>query len=365
VIEALPGRFEVALLTCQRSSELLIEQAQRFRPTAVVVGEACYAEVRDALAGLPIAVSAGEAALIEAVQDPSIDILLTAVVGAAGLKPTLAFLGAPNASGKTLALANKETLVVAGELVMAQAHAAGMRVLPVDSEHSAIYQCLVGEPAESIQRLVLTASGGPFRGYSAEQLAGVSLEQALKHPNWAMGAKITIDSASMMNKGLEVIEARWLFGITPEQIDVIVHPQSIIHSLVEFADGSLKAQLGVPDMRLPIQYALTYPERPANAFPRFDFARYPSLTFESVDRGVFRTLDYAYHALSRGGNLPCALNAANEVAVAQVLAGALPFYRIYDVLEQALSRVEFVAQPSLDDLLHTDQHTRERLLAVV
>lgn len=365
VIEALPGRFEVALLTCQRSSELLIEQARRFRPAAVVVGEACYTEVREALAGLPIVVSSGEAALADAVQDPRIDILLTAVVGAAGLKPTLAFLSTSHASGKTLALANKETLVVAGELVMAQAHAAGVRVLPVDSEHSAIYQCLVGEPAESIHRLVLTASGGPFRGYSAERLAGVSLEQALKHPNWAMGAKITIDSASMMNKGLEVIEARWLFGISPEQIDVIVHPQSIIHSLVEFADGSLKAQLGVPDMRLPIQYALTYPERPANAFPRFDFARYPSLTFESVDRAVFRTLDYAYHSLSRGGNLPCALNAANEVAVAQVLAGALPFYRIYDVLEQALASVEFVAQPSLDDLLHTDQHTRERLLAVV
>ena len=357
VVAALPGRFRVELLTCQRSAELIIAQARQFRPRAVVVAEAeCYRAVRAALADLPIAVHQGDDALAEAVAHPAIDVVLTALVGAAGLAPTLAAIDA----GKAIALANKETLVVAGELVMARARRRGVPILPVDSEHSALFQCLVGEPPEAVHRLILTASGGPFRGYSAQRLAGVTLEQALKHPNWAMGAKITIDSASMMNKGLEVIEARWLFDVPAERIDVVVHPQSILHSLVEFADGSLKAQLGLPDMRLPIQYALTYPERPANGFPRFDFARYPSLTFEAPDRSVFRTLDYAYHALSRGGNLPCVLNAANEVAVAQVLSGALPFHRLFDVLERALAQAEFIAQPSLDDLMHTDRLTRQR-----
>ncbi len=362
VVEALPGRFSVELLTCQRSADTIIAQARRHLPRAVVVADAaCYRQVSAALADLPIAVSQGDDALAEAVGHPAIGIALTALVGAAGLAPTLAAIDA----GKDIALANKETLVVAGALVNARARQRDVRLLPVDSEHSALYQCLVGEPADSIHRLVLTASGGPFRGFTAERLAAVTLEQALKHPNWAMGAKITIDSASMMNKGLEVIEAHWLFGVPAERIDVVVHPQSIIHSLVEFTDGSLKAQLGLPDMRLPIQYALTYPERPANGFPRFDFAHYPSLTFEQPDRSVFRTLDYAYHALARGGNLPCVLNAANEVAVAQVLSGALPFYRIFDVLERALAEAEFIAEPSLDDLLHTDRLTRQRHTAVV
>jgi len=357
VVDALPERFVVDLLTCQRSAETIITQARRYRPRTVVVGEElCYTQVRAALADLPITVQYGPDALAEAVAHPDIDVVLTALVGAAGLGPTLAAIDA----GKTIALANKETLVVAGELVMARAHQRGATILPVDSEHSALYQCLVGEPAESIHRLILTASGGPFRGYSADRLAAVTLEQALRHPNWSMGAKITIDSASMMNKGLEVIEARWLYDVPTERIDVVVHPQSIIHSLVEFTDGSLKAQLGLPDMRLPIQYALTYPERPANGFPRFDFARYPTLTFEPADRSVFRTLDFAYHALERGGNLPCVLNAANEVAVAQVLAGALPFHRLFDVLEHALSHAEYIAQPSLEDLMHTDRLTRQR-----
>lgn len=356
VVRAQPGRFQVTALSAQSNAELLIAQAREFRPAAVVIGdEAKYPQVREALANQPeTKVLAGANALTEVAARPDADVVLTAMVGYAGLLPTVAAIRA----GKDIALANKETLVVAGQLITGLVQEHGVQLLPVDSEHSAIFQCLVGEEQNPIEKIILTASGGPFRGRTREQLAQVTKAQALKHPNWDMGAKITIDSASLMNKGLEVIEAKWLFNLRDEQIDVVVHPQSIIHSLVQFEDGSLKAQLGLPDMKLPIQYALGYPQRLPNQFPRFSFLDYPQLTFEQPDTTAFRNLALAFEALKRGGNAACILNAANEIAVAAFLRDEIGFLEMSDVVESSLARVSYLATPSLDDYVLTDQETR-------
>jgi 1-deoxy-D-xylulose-5-phosphate reductoisomerase len=356
VVRAQPGRFTVAVLSAQSNAELLVTQAREFRPAAVVIGdESKYQQVRAALAAQPeTEVLAGAAALTEVAARPDTDVVLTAMVGYAGLQPTVAAIRA----GKDIALANKETLVVAGQLITGLVQQHGVRLLPVDSEHSAIFQCLVGEEQNPIEKIILTASGGPFRGRSRAQLATVTKAQALKHPNWDMGAKITIDSASLMNKGLEVIEAKWLFGLRNEQIEVVVHPQSIIHSLVQFEDGSLKAQLGLPDMKLPIQYALGYPQRLPNDFPRFSFLDYPQLTFEQADQEAFRNLALAFGAMERGGNAPCVLNAANEVAVAAFLRDEMGFLEMSDVVAECLSRVSYLANPSLDDYVLTDKEAR-------
>ena len=356
VVRQQPGRFRVAVLSAQRQWELLARQAREFRPAAVVIGdESLYQLLKAALADQPeTEVLAGPAALADVVTRPEIDIVLTALVGYAGLLPTVAAIRA----GKNIALANKETLVVAGELITDLVRQHRVRLLPVDSEHSAIFQCLVGEEANPIEKIILTASGGPFRGRTAQQMESVTKAQALKHPNLDMGAKITIDSASLMNKGLEVIEAKWLFGLTNEQIDVVVHPQSIVHSLVQFADGSLKAQLGLPDMKLPIQYALGYPRRLANTFPRFSFLDYPTLTFEAPDRAAFPNLELAFGAMRRGGNAPCVLNAANEVAVAAFLREQVGFRQMSDLVAECLARVSYLAEPLLADLVATDAETR-------
>jgi 1-deoxy-D-xylulose-5-phosphate reductoisomerase len=355
VVAANPDRFAVEVLTAQRNADLLIAQALQFKPNAVVIGdEAQYERVKNALWDAGIKVYAGADALAQVVEMEEIDIVLTALVGFAGLRPTLAAIHA----GKHIALANKETLVVAGELVTQLAKAKGVNIYPVDSEHSAIFQCLVGEWHNPIEKLILTASGGPFRGKTREDLQRVTKAQALKHPNWDMGAKITIDSASLMNKGLEVIEAKWLFGVRADQIEVIVHPQSIIHSLVQFEDGSMKAQMGLPDMKLPIQYALGFPERiPAN-YPRFNFLDYPALTFEQADTTTFRNLNLAFEAMHRGGNAPCVLNAANEVAVELFLSDRIGFLAMSDLVERCLRDVSFVASPTLDDLFASDAEAR-------
>ena len=356
VVRQQPGRFRVAVLSAQRQWGLLAQQAREFRPAVVVIGDdSLYQNLKAALADQPeTEVLAGAAALAEVVTRPEIDIVLTALVGYAGLLPTVAAIRA----GKDIALANKETLVVAGELITGLIRQHNVRLLPVDSEHSAIFQCLVGEAQNPIEKIILTASGGPFRGRSAQQMESVTKAQALKHPNWDMGAKITIDSASLMNKGLEVIEAKWLFGLTNEQIDVVVHPQSIVHSLVQFEDGSLKAQLGLPDMKLPIQYALGYPQRLANTFPRFSFLDYPTLTFEAPDRAAFPNLELAFGAMRRGGNAPCVLNAANEVAVAAFLRDQVGFRQMSDLVAGCLARVSYLAEPLLADLVATDAETR-------
>lgn len=355
VVAANPDRFAVEVLTAQRNADLLIAQALQFKPNAVVIGdETQHERVKNALWDSGIKVYAGADALAQVVEMEEIDIVLTALVGFAGLRPTLAAIHA----GKHIALANKETLVVAGELVTQLAKAKGVNIYPVDSEHSAIFQCLVGEWHNPIEKLILTASGGPFRGKTREDLQHVTKAQALKHPNWDMGAKITIDSASLMNKGLEVIEAKWLFGVRADQIEVIVHPQSIIHSLVQFEDGSMKAQMGLPDMKLPIQYALGFPERiPAN-YPRFNFLDYPALTFEQADTTTFRNLNLAFEAMHRGGNAPCVLNAANEVAVELFLNDRIGFLAMSDLVERCLQEVSFVASPSLDDLFASDAEAR-------
>ncbi|MFM9075964.1 MAG: 1-deoxy-D-xylulose-5-phosphate reductoisomerase [Bacteroidota bacterium] len=356
VIAANRDRFEVEVLTAQHNADLLIAQAKQFIPNAVVIrNEDKYAQVRDALSALPVKVFAGEEALASVMEMDTIDTVLTATVGFSGLKPTLKAI----AAGKTIALANKETLVVAGALVTALAREKGVNIYPVDSEHSAIFQCLAGEFHNPIEKIILTASGGPFRGKKREDLKAVTRDQALKHPNWTMGAKVTIDSASLMNKGLEVIEAKWLFGLDADRIDVVVHPQSIIHSLVQFRDGSVKAQLGLPDMRLPIQYAIGYPDRLISDFPRFDFAAYPSLTFEKPDLETFRNLALAFEALRRGGNMPCVLNAANEIAVERFLSGSLNFLNMPELVERCLDKVGFISNPGLDDLSATDLETRQ------
>ncbi len=354
--------LSVSVLTAHNNADLLIAQARQYAPNAVVIAnKALYAQVRDALEDLPIKVFAGDDTLEQIVAMEEIDIVLTALVGFSGLRPTLNAIR----NGKHIALANKETLVVAGELVTALAKENRVSILPVDSEHSAIFQCLVGEQINPIEKIYLTASGGPFRGYSREQLAQVTKAQALKHPNWDMGAKITIDSASMMNKGLEVIEAKWLFGLRDEQIDIIVHPQSIIHSLVQFEDGSMKAQMGLPDMRLPIQYALLFPHRGKNDWPRFNFANYASLTFEDIDRDVFANLKHAFKAMALGGNAACILNAANEVTVKLFLEEKIKFTDIADLNGEALAALPFLATASLEQLLETDRLARAWVLEQV
>lgn len=355
VIRANPHLFETEVLTAQSNANLLIQQALEFKPNAVVIGdESKYAQVKEALANSDTKVFAGAAALEQVVEFEQIDCVLTALVGFAGLKPTIAAINA----GKPIALANKETLVVAGQLVTQLAQEKAVNILPVDSEHSAIFQCLVGEFHNPIEKIILTASGGPFRGKTTAELAGVTREQALKHPNWDMGAKITIDSASLMNKGLEVIEAKWLFHLKPEQIEVIVHPQSIIHSIVQFTDGSMKAQMGLPDMKLPIQFALGYPHRIKSDFPRFNFVNYPALTFEQADTDTFKCLNLAFDALHKGGNMACILNAANEVAVALFLKGEIGFLQIAQLIEKCMEKATFIEKPSLTDYLETDAETR-------
>lgn len=355
VVREHPAHFEVELLTAGKNAELLIVQAKEFKPNAVVIGdESRYAEVRDALFPLGIKVFAGATAIEQAVQMDSIDTVLTAMMGYSGMRPTLAAIDA----GKAIALANKETLVVAGELVTRKAQAKAVNIYPVDSEHSAIFQCLVGEWENPIEKIVLTASGGPFRGRSKAELAGVTKAQALKHPNWEMGAKITIDSASLMNKGLEAIEAKWLFNLKAEQIEIVVHPQSIIHSMVQFQDGSMKAQMGLPDMKLPILYALAYPHRISTTWPRLDLAKFPALHFEQPDMGSFPNLGLALDAMERGGNAPCILNAANEVAVAAFLQDRIGFLEMSDLIADSLAKATFIPSPTLEELEATDAETR-------
>lgn len=356
VIRQHPNDFIVEVLTAQSNCDLLIAQALEFKPNAVVIGnESAYAKVKEALQPQDIKVFAGKKAIAQIVEMETIDVVLTALVGYAGLIPTVNAVKA----GKQIALANKETLVVAGEIITALAKENRVNIYPVDSEHSAIFQCLVGEFHNPIEKIILTASGGPFRGKDRKYLETVTRDQALKHPNWDMGAKITIDSASLMNKGLEVIEAKWLFGLKTEQIEVIVHPQSIVHSLVQFEDGSLKAQLGLPDMRIPIQFALSFPDRLKSDFERFDFIKYPQLTFEQPDKKTFRNLQLAFDALAKGGNSPCVLNAANEIAVAAFLSQEIGFLEMSDLIEETMVRAEFVSHPSLEDYIDTDRRARE------
>lgn len=362
VIRENPTLFKASVLTVNKNAELLIQQAREFLPEFVVIAdESQFDLVKSALKDTNIKVLAGEDALCEVVQAASIDIVLTALVGFCGLKPTISAIKA----GKDIALANKETLVVAGDIVTALAKEHGVKILPVDSEHSALYQCLVGEEGNPVEKIYLTASGGPFRGKNALYLSGVTKAQALKHPNWVMGAKITIDSATLMNKGLEVIEAKWLFGLDASQIEVIVHPQSIIHSVVQFTDGSMKAQMGLPDMKLPIQYALAHPQRIHSSFERFDFLKHPELTFESPDKKTFRNLAIAYEALEKGGNAPCIINAANEVVVAEFLNDAIGFPEMSDVIESCMNKIAYISQPSLIDYLETDKETRKMALDLV
>jgi 1-deoxy-D-xylulose-5-phosphate reductoisomerase len=353
VIRANPELYKVVALTANANAELLISQALEFKPELVVIGDdKQFNAVKNALSG--IKVLSGEDALCEASGLASADIVLTAIMGAVGLRPTIAAIEGK----KIIALANKETLVVAGEMITRLAAANGVKIIPVDSEHSAIYQCLVGEQLNDIEKIYITASGGPFRGKNRDFLLNVTKEQALKHPNWVMGAKITIDSASLMNKGLEVIEAKWLFNLEVDQIDVIVHPQSIIHSLVQFNDGSIKAQMGLPDMKLPIHYAMAYPQRIESQFPRFNFMDYPELTFSKPDQITFRNLGLAYDALRKGGNMPCIINAANEVVVDAFLNNQIGFLEMSDVIAQCMSDLPFIPDPALNNFLETDQHTR-------
>jgi 1-deoxy-D-xylulose-5-phosphate reductoisomerase len=355
VLESYPEHFDLQVITAGKNAELLIAQALKHQPNAVVItDESQYLFVKEALKDQDIHVYAGAEALCQVVESSEVHVVLTALVGYAGLKPTLRAIEAK----KTIALANKETLVVAGELVTKMARENGVNIYPVDSEHSAIFQCLVGEFHNPIEKIYLTASGGPFRGWSAEQLASVTRAQALKHPNWTMGAKITIDSATLMNKGLEVIEAKWLFNLRPDQIDVIVHPQSIVHSLVQFEDGSMKAQMGLPDMKLPIQFALTYPDRLATSFPRFNFLDYPQLTFEAPNRDVFRNLSLAYSAMETGGTAACILNAANEISVEAYLNDQIHFTDIAKINEATLHAVQSLSTPVYEDFVHSDAEAR-------
>ncbi len=355
VIQAHPELFVVEVLTANTNSALLIEQALTFSPNCVVIADdSKYDAVRAALSGTDIKVFAGEESLSQVVEIDSIDMVLTALVGYSGLKPTISAIKAQ----KHIALANKETLVVAGSLITQLAHENRVQILPVDSEHSAIFQCLVGEVGNPIEKIILTASGGPFRGMKRSDLAQVTKQQALKHPNWEMGAKITIDSATLMNKGLEVIEAKWLFGLKEHQIEVVVHPQSILHSIVQFEDGSMKAQMGLPDMKLPIQYALGYPQRLTSNFPRFNFVDYPSLTFEAPDLDTFRNLSLSYKAMQKGGNMPCLLNAANEVVVEAFLNDKIGFLEMPDIIESCMEKSTFVPNPTYDDLVSSNEQCR-------
>ena len=355
VVDAHPERFVVEVLTANNNSNLLIQQAIKYKPNIVVItNQEKYKEVNEALFDLGIKVYAGQQSLEEVVENENIDIVLTALVGYSGLKPTIRAIK----SGKNIALANKETLVVAGDLITKLCQQYGVQIYPVDSEHSAIFQCLVGENFNPIEKIYLTASGGPFRGRKRNELLNITREQALKHPNWEMGAKITIDSASMMNKGLEVIEAKWLFDLKANQIEVVVHPQSIIHSAVQYTDGSVISQIGVPDMKLPIQYALGFPERLENNFNRFSFFDYPELTFEKPDMETFRNLQLAFNAMDKGGNSPCVLNAANEIVVDAFLNNRIGFLSMSDVIENCMEKITFVKNPTIEDYVNTDRETR-------
>lgn len=362
VIDANPELFVAEVLTANNNADLLIKQALKYNPNVVVIGnEDKYTQVSEALSDTDIKVYAGHQAIVECVQMDTIHIVLTAMVGYSGLLPTIKAIEAK----KTIALANKETLVVAGDIISQLATENRVSILPVDSEHSAIFQCLVGEAEKSVEKLILTASGGPFRGKKVNELLKVTKADALKHPNWEMGAKITIDSASLMNKGLEVIEAKWLFGVKPEQIDVVVHPQSIIHSMVQFVDGSMKAQLGLPDMKLPIQYALGFPERLANKEKRFSFLDYPNLTFEQPDTDTFRNLAIAFEAMKKGGNMPCVMNAANEIAVEMFLKEKICFLEIAQTIEKTIEKMQFISKPTLDDYIQTDEETRAKTIEII
>lgn len=355
VIEQNPDQFEVEVITANNNVELLIQQAKKYQPNAVVIANKDnYKLVSDALASEAIKVYAGSEAINQVVQMDTVDQVLTAMVGYSGLIPTYHAVKA----GKNIALANKETLVVAGEIITKIAHEKKVEILPVDSEHSAIFQCLVGEFMNPIEKIYLTCSGGPFRGKSMDELQKVTVENALAHPNWDMGAKITIDSATLMNKGFEMIEAHWLFGLPSSKIDVIVHPQSIVHSIVQFEDGSMKAQMGLPDMKLPIQYAMGFPNRIKNNFPRFNFLDYPTLEFEPPNTKIFRNLALSFEAMDLGGNVPCVLNAANEVVVEAFLKKKIGFLQIADTIEKALQKVGFIKNPSLEDLIETNAEAR-------
>ncbi|MBA2498645.1 MAG: 1-deoxy-D-xylulose-5-phosphate reductoisomerase [Chitinophagaceae bacterium] len=355
VIAAHPDLFSSEVLTARENDELLIKQALKFNPNIVVIGdEKKYQKVKEALAGTDVKVFAGEQAMEDVASMDVYDLMLAAIVGYAGLKPTLIAIE----NGKAIALANKETLVVAGEIMMQKAVENRAPIIPVDSEHSAIFQCLVGETRNKVDNIILTASGGPFLGRKPNYLVNIKREHALQHPNWSMGAKITVDSATLMNKGLEMIEARWLFNLKPEQIKVLIHPQSIIHSMVEFEDGSVKAQLGLPDMKLPIQYALSFPRRLSNDYPRLDLKKIGTLTFEDPDIKTFRNLALAIEALNKGGNLPCVLNAANEIAVFAFLRNRLGFLDMTDVIEKTMQHVPFIASPTLDDYSASDGEAR-------
>ncbi|MBR6311043.1 MAG: 1-deoxy-D-xylulose-5-phosphate reductoisomerase [Paludibacteraceae bacterium] len=357
VIRRNPDKFEVYAITANNQDDLLIEQAKEFHPEFVVIAnEAKYEKVKDALSALPMKVYTGAQAIADVASMSSADIVVTAMVGYAGLLPTINAIKA----GKTIALANKETLVVAGELIQKLVQEYHSGIIPVDSEHSAIFQCLAGEEQNEIEKLIITASGGPFRTKSIEELATVSKADALKHPNWSMGAKITIDSASMMNKGFEVIEAKWLFGIDPKNIEVVVHPQSIIHSMVQFSDGAIKAQLGMPDMKVPIQYALTYPDRTASTFPRIDWRMCSRLDFEQPDVSRFRNLQLAFDAMKQAGNKPCVLNAANEIVVRAFLNDRISFLKMSDIIETMLAKTSYIPTPSLDDYIECDKETRRK-----
>ena len=355
VVDANPGLFSVQVLTANNNVELLIEQALKYQPkTVVIANPEKYDEVSEALDIRGIEVFAGELALQQVVQSDEVDMVLAAMVGYAGLLPVISAIK----SKKEIALANKETLVVAGDLITRLCEEHQVKLLPVDSEHSAIFQCLVGEEEQAVEKIILTCSGGPFRGYSRKQLETVTRNEALAHPNWDMGAKITIDSATLMNKGFEAIEAKWLFNLKPEQIDVVVHPQSIIHSMVQFTDGSIKAQMGLPNMRLPIQYAMCYPQRVHNNFERFSFTNYPELTFSTPDTKIFRNLALAYEALEKDGNLPCVVNAANEVVVKAFLKDRIGFLQMSDVIEQTMQKIAFIHHPSIEDYIETDKESR-------
>ena len=355
VIEAHGDKFSAAILTAHTNAELLIQQALQFKPGIVVIGdERKYKMVKDALAKTEIQVHAGEQAVNDAASIDCYDLMLAAIVGYAGLQSTLNAIDA----GKTIALANKETLVVAGDIVMHKAYEKKVPVIPVDSEHSAIFQCLIGEGRNKIEKIILTASGGPFRGKKPNYLTNVKRDHALQHPNWSMGAKITIDSATLMNKGLEMIEAKWLFNLDPKQIEVLIHPQSIIHSMVQYEDGSIKAQMGLPDMKLPIQYALSFPKRIKSDFARYNFKNPATLTFEEPDTKTFRNLPLAIEAMNKGGNMPCILNAANEIAVYAFLRNRIGFMDITDVVEQAMGNVPFITQPTFEEYYYTDGEAR-------
>lgn len=355
VIRANADLFEAEILTAQSNDNLLIKQALEFLPNAVVIGDKTkYEKVKKALAGTNVKVFAGEKALEEVADFDNYDMMLAGIVGIAGLRPTLKAVQ----KGKAVGLANKETLVVAGDIVMQTATENRAPVIPVDSEHAAIFQCLIGEGRNKIEKIILTASGGPFLGKKPNFLMNVKRDHALQHPNWTMGAKISIDSATLMNKGLEMIEAKWLFNLRPDQIQVVIHPQSIIHSMVQFEDGSIKAQMGLPDMKLPIQYALAFPQRIKNDFPRLDFRKYPSLTFDEPDIKTFRNLALATEALNRGGNMPCILNAANEIAVWAFLNNRIGFLDITAIVEQAMEKTSFIAQPTLEQYFESDGEAR-------